>query len=396
MDHRRALRRILDAALAAVNGRRAVARTLAATPNEGPVHVVAIGKAAGAMLAGAGETRQVERGLLITKQGHAPDDARRWPGVEVIESGHPVPDGDSLRAGRALLDFLARTPPGARLLFLISGGASSLVEVLPDHLSLKDLQKANDWLLGSGLDIQAMNAVRRRLSRIKGGQLRRFLDDRPTRCLLISDVPGDDPAVIGSGLLVAPSTETLPALPGWLSELIREPGMTDVADVTVEVIACNADARSAARDEARRLGYPVVLHDEAITGDALAATQRLLAEACSGVTIWGGETTLDLPTHPGRGGRNQSMALAAARSIDGRPGTWFLAAGTDGTDGPTDDAGALVDGETVNRGKEAGLDAADCLERADAGRFLAASGDLIRTGPTGTNVMDLYLVLNAP
>src|SRR3569623_898846 len=212
---------VFAAALAAVHGRACVQNFLAATPVRGVQHVVAIGKAAAPMLEGAqAALGQVLRAaLLITKPGYATPAAARILGVSLIEAGHPLPDESSLHAGAALLDFIAATPPYAPLLFLLSGGASSLVEVLPAGVSLTQLRRANGWLLGSGLDIHAVNAVRRRLSCIKGGRLASRLGGRRAVQLLISDVAGDDPAAIGSGLLLADEekcVEVDTVVPDWL------------------------------------------------------------------------------------------------------------------------------------------------------------------------------------
>jgi len=170
-------------------------------------------------------------------------------------------------------------------------------------------------------------------------------------------------------------------------------------NVQFEIIARLDDAKRAAAETARQHGYRVALHPEFIDGDALAAGTRLaqvlLTAPAGEVQIWGGETTIQLPSHPGRGGRNQSLALSAALALQGQEHSWFLSVGTDGTDGPTTDAGALVDGGTVARGEAGDVSARQALALADAGSFLAASGDLIQTGPTGTNVMDLMLGLRA-
>jgi hydroxypyruvate reductase len=169
--------------------------------------------------------------------------------------------------------------------------------------------------------------------------------------------------------------------------------------VRFEIIARLDDAKRAAAEAARLLGYRVTLHSEFIEGDSLVAGARLaqvlLAAPAGEVQVWGGETTIKLPSQPGRGGRNQSLALAAALALHGRKNIWFLSAGTDGTDGPTPDAGALVDDGTIARGEAEGIPAHQALVAADAGNFLEASGDLIQTGPTGTNVMDLMLGLRA-
>ncbi len=405
MEPRHAVLRIAQAALAAVQGRTRVAEFLRAAPMPEAVRLIAIGKAAASMVSGACDVlgERIVRALVVTKTGHGDAELERRPGFQCLEAGHPQPDARSLEAGAVLLAFIAAVPADAQLLFLISGGASSLVEVLPDGITRDDLQRANAWLLGSGLDIAAMNAVRKALSAIKGGRLLAHLAGRQTRMLLISDVRGDDPGVIGSGLLVADAgvmrvDELL--LPSWLMAMCRQqaPALGDdvLARVDTHVIARLEDAKRAAAQEATTLGYSVCVHDEFIDCPASAAGQRLaqsLVHAECGVHIWGGETTLLLPPQPGRGGRNQSLALAAALELQGHDDVMLLALGSDGSDGPTEDAGALVDGGTIARGQLAGLDARQCLAQADAGSFLEESGDLVHTGPTGTNVMDLMIGL---
>jgi len=287
------------------------------------------------------------------------------------------------------------------LLFLLSGGASSLIEVLPGGVTLQRLRRANRWLLGSGLDIRAMNRVRLGLSAIKGGRLLARLDKRPTRVLLISDVPGDDPAVIGSGPLYAATgqCDALPALPAWLA--MPAAGTLPPAAGTVphHVIACLADALRAGADCAEALGYPACIMPAPLAGPAGSAAReivRQLGAAAPGVYLWGGETTVVLPAHPGRGGRNQHLALAAACALQSQDDILLLAAGTDGDDGSTPAAGAIVDGTTVSRAAAAGQTAASALQRADTATCLAAAGDVLVTGPTGTNVMDMVIGLKLP
>lgn len=407
-EKRSTLINIFHAALAAVNGETVVTRQLQQSPLSGPVFVIAIGKAAASMLAGAQAVLgdQLQRGLIITKYAHAPTSVPT--NIECIESGHPVPDAQSLVAGQALLDFLASTPADAQLLFLISGGASALVEVLPEGMTAADLARVNGWLLGSGFDIARINQVRRALSCIKGGRLLSRLRGRPTRCYLISDVIGDDPATIGSGLLVpasAPETSLDELqLPDWLQALVAlvpdaspAPAASAAsAAVDIEVIASLQHAMQAAARVAREAGLAAYLHADLFETEAAETGRRLAAkllEGSPGLHIWGGESVVHLPQSPGRGGRNQQLALAAAQVLAGHEACYLLAAGTDGTDGPTPDAGALVDGGTLARGSRHECDAQACLDGADAGRFLEASGDLIQTGPTGTNVMDLVLGL---
>jgi hydroxypyruvate reductase len=326
--------------------------------------------------------------------------------IRCLESAHPIPDQRSLHAGKTLLSFIHEQAEYGDFVFLISGGASSLVEVLPDGVLLEDLQQINDWLLASGVDITSMNRIRKTFSCIKGGRLAQRLAGRKATCLMISDVPGNNPQVIGSGFLVADDVNDSQAdvMPEWMSQLPKAPPAPLVDDpcfgmVEVNIIATLEDAMQGAKELAVDLGYQVCLHSELLAGDAQLAGQRLARTICKsdpGLHIWGGETTVCLPAHPGRGGRNQQLALSAAEVLAGSKNCYILAAGTDGTDGPTEDAGALVDGFTLQRGKQAGFNLQQTLADANAGAFLHASGDLITTGPTGTNVMDLVLAIKNP
>jgi glycerate 2-kinase len=397
---------VYQAAIARVRGVEAVKTYLEHHPLRGRHYLVAIGKAASSMTRGAlavlGEN--IAAGLVITKRGHADDSLCTHSPVQCLEADHPVPGNDSLRAGAAMLDFIQRTPSDSRLLVLISGGASSLVEVLPPGMNLEDLSELNRALLASGLEIGRMNTVRKAVSMIKGGRLRHYLGARHATTLLISDVPGDDPAVIGSGLLY-PNRETeplanLPAPVERVLEQIKLPlpriETPPLASITTAVIATLEDAKRAAQKTARVLEYETYLHPQFLGGEAVARGNEIanyLHDAPAGIHIWGGETTVMLPPAPGRGGRNQHLALAAALALRESSGIYLLAAGTDGTDGPTDDAGGMIDGQSIARGNRLGMEATHYLANADAGRFLAATGDLITTGPTGTNVMDLVIAL---
>ena len=394
---RHLLLNLFQRALAAVDGRAAVAAWLKAHPPQGPFHLVALGKAAGTMATGALDTAGagLVSGLLVSRYGHLDAAAVRDPRFLALEAGHPLPDEQSLAAGNALLLFLREVPSDARFLFLISGGTSSLVEAPVEGVSLEDLQRLNRWLLASGLPISDINRVRSALSRIKGGRLAAELRGRRATLLLMSDVPGDVLPDIGSGLLLTSPPKSLPQLPARFATLPFQEEMVDtVSEIDAQLIASNQRAREAVCAAATAAGVAAFDHGEFSERDAVACgeafAQALLAGP-AGVHVWGGESTVKLPEHPGRGGRNQQLALAASRSLSGYPDVFLLAAGTDGSDGVTDDAGALVDGGTLERGGDAGYDATACLVRAAAADFLEASGDLVHTGPTGTNVMDLII-----
>jgi hydroxypyruvate reductase len=376
---RAVLLELLRAALAAVDGRRCTREALGggSPQDQRPVWAAAIGKAAAAMALGAADAlgARLERVLLVTKEGHA-GEARGLERFEIHESSHPLPDARSLASGERLLAFVDEIPHSARPLFLVSGGASSLVEVLAPGVGLEELLRLNVEGIARALPIEALNARRRQISLVKGGRLAARVRGRGALALFLSDVPGDDPAVIGSGLL-GPS------------------GSPDSPDDVERVVVASIDeARRAVRD--RAAGLVVDVPPERFSGRVDRLAVRVAHETALGTAalhVWGGESVIDLPEHPGRGGRNQHLALAAARLVAGRDDVFLLAAGTDGTDGPTLDAGALVDGQTCARIACAGVDVDEALRCADAGTALEAAGDLVHTGPTGTNVGDLVLGL---
>jgi hydroxypyruvate reductase len=385
LDRRRMLLECLQAGLEAVDARRCVSAQLSAEPAAGEWYVVSIGKAAGSMLQGALDVLgdRVPGGIVVTMQGHWPQEVAGRGNVRVLEAAHPVPDERSLEAGEAVLDFVARLPKEAQVLFLISGGASSLVEALVPGVTLAELQQLNRRALASGLGIAEVNVRRRTVSRIKGGGLAAATGGRRSMALMVSDVPGNDPAVIGSGLLHAPDS-------GRTAEMQPVPYRI-VADIHG---ACRAAGACATTH-----GLRARIARRRFTGSATLLGRRFakaLGAADDGtLLVWGGESTVRLPARPGRGGRNQHLALSAAIALAGRDDAALLAAGTDGIDGVTDDAGGLVDGDTCARGALEGLDPRECLNRADSGRFLDASGDLVCTGATLTNVGDLVLGIRA-
>lgn len=397
------LQQLHVAAVAAVNGRDAVANALTANPlGSKPITLIAIGKAAASMAHGALDVlqNQVKRGLIITREGYADELLLPRAAIEQLETAHPVPDARSLAAGTRLVEFLTEAPAESQFLFLISGGASSLVERLPEGGSAEALVELNSALLAGGLDIGQMNRIRKAFSTIKGGRLTQWLGLRSTKVLLISDVPGDDPGVIGSGLLFAdeqgpPSPDQLAALKIEMAPAPAPPSPQDsvFASIDWEIVASNSIALNAVEAAATAAGVAVNRHPEFLEGEAVTCGKQLaqaLMDGNPGIHIWGGEPTVNLPPNPGRGGRMQTLALAAACELQGTD-KWLLAAGTDGADGPGEDAGAIIDGETIKRGSAAGLTAERCLEAADAGNFLAASNDLVKTGYTGTNVMDVVI-----
>lgn len=356
---------IWTAGVAAVGGYAATRVALEqVTP---PDHILAVGKAAPDMARAALERFPGTPTLVVTKDGHA---NAPLLGAEVIESAHPIPDERSLTAGAALQARVTALPADARLLFLVSGGASSLAEHLTPGHDLNDLRRLNDALLSEGLDITQMNACRRRLSRIKGGNLLRAFNGGAVDVLAISDVPGDDLGVIGSGI-------------GLIPDNVPWPGQASI-------IANNTTARTAAAERAGELGLTVINTAESLHAPLPELVQTLAPQIHAmpkGVMILGGEPTVHLPANPGRGGRNQALGLALAQAIQNRDDITLIVGGTDGTDGPTQDAGAIIDGNTWSDAST------QFLAAADSGTDLAQKNALLTVGPTGTNVMDLAVVL---
>ncbi|MGU9977121.1 MAG: glycerate kinase type-2 family protein [Candidatus Oxydemutatoraceae bacterium WSBS_2016_MAG_OTU14] len=399
---------ILDcfhAGVARVRGDKAVQSFFSKYPMQQEVHIVAIGKAAPAMVQGATAalTDQIKDGLLITKHGHLTPELIADSRYQCIESDHPIPGQNTIRAGQALIDYLQRhAGVDQHFLFLISGGASSLVEVLPSNMSLEDLRILNKALLSTGLEIGQMNFVRRALSQIKAGRLVSFLKGSPSLNLLISDVPGDDPAIVGSGLLWYAQEKQmdtsifLPVIKDLLQRYHTsiEVEAKDFENVETRIIASIDDAKEAVAAEAEKHGLSVRVMPEFVSGDVHEVAQRVVKQAKEipqTLLVYGGETQVNLPPNPGLGGRNQHLALCAALEIQGDENSYILSGGTDGTDGLSTAAGGLVDGQTIQRGTAAKWNVEEALAKADSGHFLEASGDLLTTGPTGTNVMDLIL-----
>ncbi len=376
MNTRRLLLELFDAALRAVDGRACVARVLRERKPRGPIAVFAVGKAASSMALGAhdalGDAQQSL--LVITKDGHLDDDLRRIPGATLFESAHPVPDRRSLDAGAELGRRIAALPADVFPIFLVSGGASSLVESLVDGKTLDDLRALNESGLAAGWDIARLNDERRKFSRLKGGGVARQLAGRPALALFISDVPGDSPDVIGSGLLGA------------------DGGSADAID---RVVVANVDAAvraAVSAGEARGLTFEAGA--TRFAGDAAEVASEFaeaLRTSDADGLVWGGESTVTLSATHGRGGRNSHLALHAARLLRADERLTILAAGTDGTDGPTSDAGAMIDAGTIERAGIAGIDVERALAEFDSGTTLEASGDLVYTGPTGTNVGDILI-----
>ena len=372
MKERPILLDLFNAGIEAVSGQGSVQRALRELPDFRPDRIIAIGKAAGTMVKGAQLVYGINTPtLLATKYQHCDSELALNPMVEVIESGHPVPDENSLRAGKKILDCVESMRREHSLLLLVSGGASAIAEKLQPGMSLDDWQAMNEEMLAAGLNIEQINQRRKQVSQIKDGRLLSHFHGQQVVVCAISDVQGDQLSTIGSGI----------------GEVSRCP-----VPHRVLLVASNQVARDAVADLAHANDLQVRLNEENLYDDVFVLAGKIgqqLLRAEPGLYIWGGEPTIVLPDNPGEGGRNQALALALALEIKDCTDIQLLVAGTDGTDGPTDAAGGIVDGSTIDDP----IAAQDALLRADAGTYLDQAGARLVTGPTGTNVMDLVIAL---
>ncbi len=396
-----------------------------------PVWILALGKASLAMAQAAADVlracgTQPVGGLIVAPEpGLSPS-----PALEVVVGDHPEPGPGSFAASDALARVVARVGSDQEAWVLLSGGTTSLIGAPVSGITPAELAALYQLLLGSGLDITAMNRIRKRFSRWGAGRLAQGLAPARVRVLVVSDVIGDDFASIGSGPCVPDSSTAVEVrelledarlwdrIPAAGRHLLAEaeagrmpetpkPGDQVFANVTIELVASNRLALEAAGKRAAELGLAPVVAETPLAGEASAAGASIAATLLDNCgrnnipqpepfhgrcCIWGGETTVTLGSSAGLGGRCQELALAAARVLGGGPsGSVLLAAGTDGRDGPTDAAGAIVDGTTWAAIAAAGRDPQGDLEGHNAYRALDAAGALLRPGLTGTNVMDVVI-----
>jgi hydroxypyruvate reductase len=382
----------------------AVQRAIAGKRFERPVTLFAIGKAAWRMAKAAHDALgadAIRQGVVITKYGHGQGDIGA---LEIHEAGHPIPDENGVAATRRALDMAHALTGEDEALFLLSGGGSALFECPQAGVSLADIADITGQLLASGADIKEINAIRKRLSNVKGGRFARAIAPAPVFCIALSDVLGDAPEVIASGP-VHPDTGTaedaqriidtygLRLTEGMRAALLRESPQTLQQVETVMAgnvtLLCEAAARAA-----ERLGYRAVVMDTQLACEAREAGAMIARHAQEAhapcALIWGGETVVHVRGH-GKGGRNQEVALAAAQGLRGHANACVLAIGSDGTDGPTDAAGGIVTGDFFDAAGEAAI--RKHLADNDAYSLLQQHGALLITGPTGTNVNDLYMLL---
>jgi hydroxypyruvate reductase len=377
-----------------------------------PIICLGAGKAASRMAQTLSHVlgQPFDDGVLATPDGHVGG----APGCLSYAAGHPLPDERSMVAAAAAMDraqhWAERNP---LVLGVLSGGASALWCLPRPGLTLEQKREAGQWLLASGLPIDKMNTIRRRLSAIKGGRLAAAMRGAEIHVFVLSDVPeGQRLDVVGSGPFHPDPTDIEQALaalreaqippPSWLERAVAEappkPEPAAFARVRHHQVGSNRDAMVAAARKVSQLGFQPAFYDQPLVGEA-ADVGRQLAELARLVTherpialVFGGETTVTLSTTAGRGGRNQEMALAFSLALEGREGLSLLAFSTDGIDGQSNAAGAFVDGRTARRIRDRGLDPAGHLAGHDSYHALAAADALILTGPTSTNVADVALV----
>jgi hydroxypyruvate reductase/glycerate 2-kinase len=397
--------------------------------------VVGFGKASCQMAKAVEETIEndlITGGIVVTKYGHAGNQRSAISGqqstglkkIKVYEAGHPIPDANGITATEEIISLLENTDKNTLVFCLVSGGGSALFVLPYEGITLGEKQSITDLLLRAGADITELNTVRKHLSRVKGGRLAEIVYPSEIISLMISDVVGDSLDVIASGP-TAPDTSTFRDAMGVIDKYgLREKAPESVMDilkrgregsipetpkedhqvfanVTNIIIGSNRKALEAAENEARACGFETEIISSELTGEA-KDVGRWLAEKAKGAKeqrhkgakclISGGETTVTVRGE-GKGGRNTELALSFAMEIEGIDGITLLSAGTDGNDGPTDAAGAVVDGETIKKAKNLGLDPREYLDNNDSYDFFKKIDSLLITGPTGTNVMDVQIVV---
>ncbi|MBX9796938.1 MAG: glycerate kinase, partial [Sphingomonas sp.] len=407
---RAALRDLFNHAVGAVTPDAAMPPRLPLSQT-GRTAVIAIGKAAAEMMRVAQKRAPAPlAGLVVTRYGHLPPGGATWPGVEVIEAGHPFPDENSVRAADRALEIARDLEAGDRLLVLLSGGGSAVLSAPAPGVTLADKQTITRALLTSGATIAEINCVRKHLSRIKGGRLAVAAGAAQVTTWIISDIPGDDPSFVSSGPTVADATTLAEArdilarygiaTPSTIAAALADPtnetpdaDALGLAGCETVIIASARDALAAAAMAAQARGCDVTNLGDQLQAEAkhLGASHAALARRLSNdgrrrLIVSGGETTVTVTNPKGRGGRNLEYLLGMAIALDGAPGVSAIACDTDGIDGTEDAAGAMVLPDTLVRARQLGLDAAAYLARNDAYLFFERLGDLVVTGPTLTNV----------
>lgn len=404
--------RIVHDSIKAVLPDAAVRRALAGRRFSKPVKLIAIGKAAWRMAHAACSTLgdQVDCGVIITKYNHSEGDI---PRIEIFEAGHPVPDENGVRGTRRALELVRGLSQEDMVLFLVSGGGSALFELPLEGASLDDIAALTRQMLACGAEITEINTLRKHLSAVKGGRFGAACAPAQVECIVLSDVLGDSLDTIASGPAVPDQTSCEDvqrimakyalSVPEHLIPLLNRETPKRITNVCTQITGNVTALCQAAADSARALGYHPLLLTTTLdceareAGAMLAAIAREIRRSGQPVqppcaVILGGETVVHLHGK-GKGGRNQELALAAADGIDGLPNTCIFSVGSDGTDGPTDAAGGIVTGEFAQKARARGLSIEAALADNDSYTILRDMDALLMTGPTGTNVNDVCVLL---
>lgn len=404
--------RIIEDSISSVLPEKAVEQELKKLDLGDKIYLVAIGKAAWRMAKSAKDCLKgkVKGGVVITKYGHSQGPIE---GLKIYEAGHPIPDENTITSTKEAVELAKGLSKDDTVLFLVSGGGSALFELPVDGVSLEDIKNVTDMLLRCGANIVEINAIRKRMSRVKGGKFALMASPARVYSLVLSDVLGDRLDSIASGPAYPDSTTTKDVrkiirkydlkLPKHILQSLSEETPKSLDNVETRIIGSVSKVCESAKNVAVSLGYNAMILTTTLDCEASEAglflasiareeveKERPLERPCA--IILGGETVVHVKG-TGKGGRNQELVLSAARGIRNYPGVVIASVGTDGTDGPTDAAGGIVDGKTATLLEEAGIDIDDALNDNDSYHALQKVNSLIKTGPTGTNVNDLIFIL---
>lgn len=406
-------KKIMEYSIKEVLPDAAVKKALDGKSFSGDLYVISFGKAGWQMAYAAYQTLggKIKKGIVVTKYQHIKGEI---PGFRMIEAGHPVPDKNSVYGAECVMELVREAGDQDTILLLVSGGGSALLEKPEEGLSLKQIQEVTGQLLKCGAKIEEINTIRKRLSAVKGGKLAALAGKTPVFQIVLSDIIDDNLQMIASGPACADSSKYEDVVrirekyqlkfSTPVEEALKKETVRELSNVTTVITGSVKQLCRAAAEAAQRLGYRPYVLTTSLDGEAREAG-RFLASAARNISegdrtgfekpcalIAGGETVVTL-TGKGLGGRNQELAFAGAAGIDGLSNVLIFSFGSDGTDGPTDAAGGIVDGDTMRKLRECGLNYAKVLKENDAYHALQKTDGLLITGPTGTNVNDVAVVL---
>lgn len=398
--------KIIKETIADVLPDRIVRETMQQLSLKGAVYIVAIGKAAWIMADTAAKVlgSQFQKGVVVTKYGHSKGPIEHF---QIIEAGHPVPDENSILGAEKILEMFQKIPSTATILFLISGGGSSLVELCMPGIELNDIQNVTEQLLKCGANISEINVLRKKLSAIKGGKLSGYLKEQRKCSIILSDIIGNKEDMIASGLTFPDRSTKEDAeviirkyrlnLPDNILKVIQNSSAVENTCVENHVVGSVEELCQAAAKHAEELGYHAHIVSTALQCEACEASRWLIEDCSPGyespcAVIAGGETVVVVKGN-GLGGRNQEIALSGAKYLSGKKNVLLFSIGSDGTDGPTDAAGGIVDGDSMALLEGQNISIDEVLAQNDSYHALEKINGLIKTGATGTNVNDVMVLL---